>query len=75
MLQYQKGAPLLKGICEKYGVPYTQESVWIRLIKTLDIMVGRTTMLHFPTYLEPQADKAGKNGVIWKSTNGAIDEE
>jgi fatty acid desaturase len=74
MLQYQKGAPKLKGICEKYGVPYVQESVWERLRKTVDIMVGKTTMRTFPTEYEPEKDKA-VNGVTWKSTNGDIDEK
>lgn len=75
MLQYQKGAPKLKAICEKHGVPYVQENVWTRLVKTLDIMVGRTSMMEFPTELEPAKDKAGRGGVNWKSTNGAIDDE
>jgi hypothetical protein len=73
MLQYQRGAPRLKAICETYGVPYVQESVWTRLFKTVDIMVGRTSMIPFPTEMEPAKDKAIR-GVMWKSTNGAIDE-
>lgn len=73
MLAYQKAAPQLKAICEKYGVPYVQESVFTRLRKTVDIMVGKTTMRTFPTQYEPSKDKA-VNGVSWKSTNGAIDE-
>ena len=75
MLQYQKAAPKLKAICEKYGVPYVQESVWTRLRKTVDVMVGKSTMRSFPTQYEPIKDKAGDKGVTWKSTNGAIDEE
>jgi len=75
MLQYQQGAPRLKAICKEHGVPYVQESVWTRLRKTVDIMVGKTSMMKFPTELEPAKDKAGKGGVTWKSTNGAIDEE
>lgn len=74
MLSYQRGAPQLKAICEKHGVPYVQESVWTRLRKTVDIMVGRSSMRTFPTELEPTADKA-VNGVTWTSTNGAIDDE
>ena len=62
MLQYQIGAPKLKLICQKYGVPYVQENVLERLRKTVDIMIGRTTM----------RDKTVK--VVWSSTNGAIDE-
>ena len=73
MLQYQKGAPKLKAICEKYGVPYVQESVMERLRKTVDIMIGKSTMRTFPTQYEPMADKA-TNGISWKTTtDGAID--
>jgi hypothetical protein len=75
MRQYQIAAPKLKAICEKYGVPYIQENVFERLRKTVDIMVGRTTMRPFPTQYEPTKDKAGSLGVTWKSTNGAIDED
>jgi hypothetical protein len=75
MLQYQKGAPKLKSICEKHGVPYIQENVFERLRKTVDIMIGRTTMRNFPTEYEPVKDKAGVAGVTWKSTNGAIDDK
>eukprot|EP00979_Chaetoceros_neogracilis_P016822 scaffold9651_cov267-Chaetoceros_neogracile.AAC.12 len=74
MLQYQRGAPQLKAICEKYGVPYIQENVFERLRKTIDIMVGKTSMMDFPTYLEPKKDKVFR-GMAWKSTkNGAMNE-
>lgn len=59
MLQVQKAAPQLKAICEKHGVPYIQQSVWTRLRKTIDIMVGKTSMKSFPTHLEPSKDKVG----------------
>jgi fatty acid desaturase len=75
MLQYQKGAPQLEAICNKYGVPYIKESVFERLRKTVDVMVGETSMRPFPTEYEPEHDKAGSAGVTWKSTNGAIDDE
>jgi len=58
MLQYQRGAPRLKALCEKYGVPYVQEYIWERTRKTLRIMVGKTTMRSFPTEYEPAKDKA-----------------
>jgi hypothetical protein len=74
MLQYQRGAPKLKAICEKHGVPYVQENALERTRKTIDIMVGKTKMRKFPTEYEPAKDKAGVAGVTWKSTNGAIDE-
>lgn len=41
---YERAAPKVKAICEKHGVPYLQESVWTRLRKTIDIMVGETSM-------------------------------
>lgn len=74
MRQYQLGAPRLKAICESYGVPYVQESVFTRLRKTVDIMVGKSTMRSFPTEYEPVKDKAAA-GVTWKTTNGAIDDD
>ena len=75
MRQYQIGAPKLKAICENYGVPYVQESVFERLRKTVDIMIGKSTMRIFPTQYEPTRDKAGNAGITWKTTHGAIDEE
>jgi fatty acid desaturase len=74
MLQYQRGAPKLKAICDKHGVPYVQENVFERSRKTIDIMIGKTTMREFPTRYEPAKDKAGSAGVTWTSTNGAIDD-
>jgi hypothetical protein len=73
MRQYQLAAPRLRAICEKYGVPYVQESVWTRLRKTTDIMVGKSTMRVFPTEYEPVRDKTAL--VTWKTTDGAIDGE
>jgi Fatty acid desaturase len=73
MRQYQLAAPRLRAICEKYNVPYVQESVWTRLRKTTDIMVGKSTMRVFPTEHEPAKDKTAL--VTWKTTDGAIDDE
>mmetsp|Transcript_582 Transcript_582/g.1100 ORF Transcript_582/g.1100 Transcript_582/m.1100 type:complete len:115 (-) Transcript_582:88-432(-) len=65
-LSYQKAAPRLKEICNRHGVPYVQESVWKRLQKTVDIMVGKTSMIDFPPELErPQDLKA------WGGTESA----
>lgn len=44
MRAYQQIQPRVKAICEKHAVPYVQESVFTRLRKTLDVMVGRTSM-------------------------------
>jgi fatty acid desaturase len=43
--RYQIAQPKVKALCEQYGIPYCQESVFKRLGKTLDVMVGKTTML------------------------------
>ena len=40
MLQYQRMQPAVKALCERYGVPYVQESVFTRLRKTLAVMLG-----------------------------------
>jgi hypothetical protein len=73
MRQYQLAAPRLEAICNKHGVPYVRESVWTRLRKTMDIIVGKSTMRVFPTKYEPVRDKTSV--VTWKTTNGAIEEE
>jgi len=43
--RYQRAQPKVKALCEKYGLPYCQDSVLKRLGKTIDVMTGRTTML------------------------------
>jgi len=52
MLSYQKSAPLVREICAKHGIPYIKESVFLRLKKTVDIMVGTSSMRTFPEYYE-----------------------
>ena len=47
--QYQKAQPKVRALCEQKGIPYIQESVFNRLKKAVDIMVGRTSMLERPT--------------------------
>ncbi len=42
---YTRAAPRVKAICEKHGVPYVQESVWKRLKQTVDVMVGKRSMI------------------------------
>ncbi|PTQ87227.1 fatty acid desaturase family protein [Agitococcus lubricus] len=44
MSEYQRLQPQVKALCEKYGIPYVQESVWKRLKKTVDVMVGNSSM-------------------------------
>jgi len=60
MKSYQKSAPLVKEICDRHGVPYVKQNVFLRLKKTVDIMVGTTNMKWFPEayeilYLEKDA--------------------
>mmetsp|Transcript_8871 Transcript_8871/g.11799 ORF Transcript_8871/g.11799 Transcript_8871/m.11799 type:complete len:426 (+) Transcript_8871:317-1594(+) len=52
MLSYRKAAPQVQEICERYGVPYVKENVFIRLKKTVDIMVGKDSMRVFPEEYE-----------------------
>ena len=48
MLSYQKPMPKVKLLCKKHNIPYVQENVFIRLKKTIDSMVGKTTMREIP---------------------------
>ena len=57
MLSYQKAAPQLRAICDKYGVPYVQHNVFRRLKKTADIMVGATDMRPFDESWEYEPDR------------------
>jgi len=43
--QYQYVQPKVVEVCKKHGIPYRQDSVFKRLLKAMDIMVGRTSML------------------------------
>lgn len=54
MLKYQQCAPRVQAVCEKYGVPYVKENVFLRLKKTVDIMVGNTDMRVFPAEYEEE---------------------
>jgi fatty acid desaturase len=52
MLSYQKSQPHVKALCQKHGVPYIQENVFKRTKKTIDIMVGSSSMRWFPADYE-----------------------
>ena len=52
MLSYQRAQPLVKKICFKHGVPYIQQSVFRRLWKTIQIVVGTASMRRYPTSQE-----------------------
>ena len=42
--QYQRIQPEVRALCERYGVPYVQESVWTRCAKAVAIIVGDASM-------------------------------
>jgi fatty acid desaturase len=44
MLRYREVQPKVKALCEKYGIPYVQESVFTRIRKMLAVAVGKTSM-------------------------------
>jgi fatty acid desaturase len=44
MLQYRKVQPKVKALCERFGVPYVQESVFTRAKKMIDVILGKATM-------------------------------
>lgn len=50
MLQYRKAQPEVQAICEKHGVPYVQGSVWKRLEKLVDVLVGKASMPWWPSH-------------------------
>lgn len=52
MLQYRRMQPEVKALCLRYGVPYVQQSVWVRVRKTVDIMVGNAAMKRDYVYEE-----------------------
>jgi len=48
MLSYQRCMPMVKELCARHHIPYIQESVFIRMKKTADIMVGNSDMKEYP---------------------------
>jgi fatty acid desaturase len=48
MLSYQRAMPQVKEICKRHNIPYIQENVFIRVRKTVDIMVGKDDMRPYP---------------------------
>lgn len=45
MRQYRLIQPQIKAVCDKYQVPYVQESVWKRTVKMVEVATGKTKML------------------------------
>ena len=50
----------MRDICIKHHVPYVQESVFLRLKKTVDIMTGKTSMRRYPNAYEIEKDLAAE---------------
>jgi fatty acid desaturase len=48
--RYEMIQPEVKRICEKYGVPYLQESVFVRFWKMIDMCVGNTSMIRLDSF-------------------------
>ncbi len=44
MLKYRQVQPRVRELCEKYGVPYVQESVWTRVRKMVEVVLGKASM-------------------------------
>ena len=42
---YQKMQPIVKEICKKHNLEYRQESVFKRIVMSIDLMVGKTKLL------------------------------
>jgi len=72
MLSYKKSQPLVKEICRKHGVPYVQENVFSRVMQTVNIMTGKSSMIWFPAeyekkFLETDAKLLERKRVATKS--------
>jgi fatty acid desaturase len=55
MTKYREIQPKVEALCEKYGLPYVQESIWKRVGRLVDVCIGKTTMKRlsaFPRSLE-----------------------
>lgn len=52
MFRYREVQPKVKALCEKYGVPYVQESLSKRLLKMVDVVVGKTSMKRVKTLIK-----------------------
>ncbi|BDX07909.1 fatty acid desaturase family protein [Planctobacterium marinum] len=53
MRQYRLIQPKVKALCEQYGVPYVQESIWKRVWKMTTIATGRKKMKRDFQFLPP----------------------
>ena len=53
MLKYRDAQPRVEALCERFGIPYVQESVFTRVQKMMDVAVGKTSMMWFQRAPEP----------------------
>lgn len=60
MRQYQKVQPQVKSICERYGLPYRQGSVFARLGKTWRILLGTESMRLAETSITSNTDSSDR---------------
>jgi fatty acid desaturase len=44
MLRYRELQPKVEAICQKHGIPYVRQNVFVRVGKLLDLMVGKAQM-------------------------------
>jgi fatty acid desaturase len=44
MLKYRQAAPQVRALCQKYGVPYLEQSLWRRILQMWAIMEGQQSM-------------------------------
>lgn len=58
MLQYTKAQPRVAEIVRRHGLPYIQESVWARLRRLLEVMVGTETMPRWTDEVDRAASAA-----------------
>lgn len=67
MLKYREAQPKVRALCERYGVPYVQESVWTRVRKMVDVVVGKASMRRLaPPARRPTPSEAGP--AEWNAT-------
>ncbi len=60
MRQYQLVQPRVRAVCEKYGLPYVQESLWKRFVKLWKILLGVESMRigHTSQHVDSTSDAA-----------------
>ena len=64
----QRAQPKVKALCEKYGIPYVQESVFTRFRKMVGIFTGEETMRRAP----PRPRKRATEKVDAVATEDAV---